>query len=263
MATPFLDPGPTRRFPIVTACLMGICIIVFLVLQSPAFQRPTLDTSRSGDRSALLEADRFVYRWTAVPCEVTSGRTVVQGAKECDGSLPFYVDERGKNVWLSVFFSMWLHGSPLHIAGNMLYLWIFGRLIEDRLGRLAFLAIYLIGGMVATFAFCYSHYHSTGPGLGASGAIAAIMGVAVVLQPRRRLLSVLQIPGAQVAYVPAWAVLGLFFASQFFYGNDAVAWEAHVGGMVFGVICGLGIWLFGRWRSRPRAAPAMALSPSG
>ncbi|HVX17814.1 MAG TPA: rhomboid family intramembrane serine protease [Acidimicrobiales bacterium] len=246
-----------------TACLIGICIFVFLVLQSSAFQRPTLDTTRSGDRTAVLEANRFVYRWTAIPCEVTSGETVEQGAKECDGTLPFYADEHGKNVWLSVFFSMWLHANLLHIAGNMLYLWIFGRLIEDRLGPLAFLAIYLVGGMIATFTFCYAHYHSTGPGLGASGAIAAIMGVAVVLQPRRRLLSVLQTPGAQVAYVPAWAVLGLFFASQFFYGDDTVAWQAHVGGMLFGVLCGLGIWLYGRRRGRTQPLPTVALTPTG
>jgi membrane associated rhomboid family serine protease len=259
MATPFLDPTPTRRVPYVTWLLIGTCVVVFALLQSPAFQRARLDDNLTGsDRAAVIEANNFVYRWSAVPCEVTSGKTVRAGASECHGRLPFYVDERGKNVWLSVFFSMWLHGGLLHIAGNMLFLWVFGRMIEDRLGPLPFLGIYLVGGIVATLTFCYAHYHSTVPGLGASGAIAAVMGVAVVLEPRRRLLSVLQTPGAQVAYLPAWAVLGLFFASQFFYGDNTVAWEAHVGGMVFGALCGLAILGAGRLRTRrgpPLASP--------
>lgn len=247
-----------------TWVIIAACVVVYLFLQSPAFQQSRLQDQPVGtESSAVVQANEFIYRWTAVPCEVTSGKTAQQGAKECHGSIPAYVNEHGKNVWASVFFSMWLHGGLLHIAGNMLFLWVFGRMIEDRVGHGLFLAVYLVGGVVSILAFSFAHYHSTDPGLGASGAIAAIMGVAVVLQPRRRLLSILNAPGVQVAYFPAWAVLGLFFASQFFYGDKTVAWEAHVGGMIFGALCGLLVLGVEQLRRRRTPEPVPAPAPLG
>jgi membrane associated rhomboid family serine protease len=258
VATPFRDRTPTRRLPIVTWLLIGTCVFVYVFLQAPAFQRVFFANDQSRGQ-AVVEAENYVYRWSVIPCEVTSGKTVSQGAKECHGRLPWYVDEGRKNVWASVAISMFLHGGLLHIAGNMLFLWVFGRVVEDRLGHLVYLGVYLIGGLVATFTFAYAHYHSTTPGLGASGAIAAVMGVAVVLNPNGKLLTVLQTAGAQVAYLPAWSVLGLFFASQFFYGDNTVAWEAHVGGMVFGALFGVGLLLVRRLRGP--AGPAAVAPP--
>lgn len=259
MATPFLDRTPTRRFPYVTWLLIAACVFVYVFLQAPVFQKAIVANDTNYNQ-AQIEAEAYVYRWSVVPCEVTSGHTLEHGAKECDTRAPYYLDEGGKNVWASILFSMFLHGGLLHIAGNMLFLWVFGRVMEDRLGHLPFLLVYFVGGIVATLTFCFAHYHSTSPGLGASGAIAAIMGTALILNPKGRMLSVLQTAGAQVAYIPAWAVLGLFFASQFFYGDNTVAWEAHVGGMVFGAIVGLGFLAARRVRSTKSQPDAIIMS---
>ena len=260
MATPFRDRTPTRRLPIVTWLLIGSCTFVFVFLQAPAFQRIFIGIN--SDSSDVVQIDNYVFNWTVVPCEVTSGKPVAQGASQCHGRLPWYVQENThKNVWASVLYSMFLHEGIFHIASNLLILWVFGRVIEDMLGHFTYLFVYLAGGIVATLTFVYTHYHSVTPALGASGAIAAVMGVAVVLNPNAKLLTLLQTSGTQVAYMPAWSVLGLFFASQFFYGNNSVAWQAHVGGMIFGALFGLGILLVRRLR-RARASGAAGATPT-
>jgi membrane associated rhomboid family serine protease len=152
-------------------------------------------------------------------------------------------------VWLALLYSMFLHGSLLHIGGNMLFLWIFGNNIEDRMGPLPYLGFYLLAGIVASAAHVLVQPDSTIPVLGASGAIAGIMGAYVVLFPNvkiRSLLIITIIPLFRDIAAKWW--LGFWFVTQFFTNPAAgVAWVAHVGGFLFGAL----IALFLRDRLRP------------
>jgi rhomboid family protein len=145
----------------------------------------------------------------------------------------------------TVFTAMFMHGGWLHLFGNMLYLWIFGDNIEDRLGRSRFIIFYLLAGIGATFAQFAVNPHSTIPNLGASGAIAGVLGAYLVMFPKAR-VDVLLI--RHVVAMPAWIVLGLWVALQLFSGvgsivnttqtasTGGVAYIAHVGGFIAGVI---------------------------
>jgi rhomboid family protein len=137
----------------------------------------------------------------------------------------------------------------LHLAGNMLFLWVFGNNIEDRMRPLGYLLFYLAGGVVATLAHVVLEPHSTVPMVGASGAIAAVMGAYLVLFPNAPILSVIPIFFIGVLQeIPAKWLLGLWFVTQFLISpNSGVAWAAHVGGFVFGVLVTLPL----RERLRP------------
>jgi len=140
----------------------------------------------------------------------------------------------GKNVYLAVVYSMFLHGSVLHVLGNMLFLWIFGNNVEDQLGPLPFLAFYLVGGVVASVVHIIGNIDSTTPFLGASGAIAAVMGAYIVWFPKARVLTLL---GFILLSLPAALVLGIWFVLQFFtQSSSGIATLAHIGGFVFGVL---------------------------
>jgi membrane associated rhomboid family serine protease len=155
-----------------------------------------------------------------------------------------------KNVWLAVVVSMFLHGGLLHLGGNMLFLWIFGNNIEDRLGRVRYLLFYLAAGVVATASQVALDPSSVLPMIGASGAIAGVMGAYLLLYPNARILSLLFVFPVEIR--AKW-LLGFWFVSQFFLSpSSGVAWGAHVGGFVFGALLALG------WRAgaRARARPA-------
>ena len=141
-----------------------------------------------------------------------------------------------KNVYLAILFSMFLHGSILHVLGNMLFLWIFGNNVEDRLGPIAFLLFYLLAGVVATAAHVAFNAGSTVPTIGASGAIAGVMGAYIVWLPHARVLSLIPILFFfGFIELPAAVVLGVWFVTQFFTNpNEGIAWLAHVGGFTFG-----------------------------
>jgi membrane associated rhomboid family serine protease len=165
-----------------------------------------------------------------------------------------------KNVYLAVFTSMFLHAGVVHLAGNMLFLWIFGNNIEDTLGRLAFLVFYLACGTLAALSHVALNADSIYPTVGASGAIAGVLGAYIVLFPRARVMTgIVLIVYIQFVRLPAALVLGLWFVFQLFtgawqqIGGGGVAWAAHVGGFLAGV--GL-IFLFGgRRRVRPPPLP--------
>jgi len=142
---------------------------------------------------------------------------------------------------------MFLHGSFLHLFGNMLFLAIFGPTIEDALGRLRFAAFYLLGGIVALFAQVLVRPDSTAPTLGASGAIAAVLGGYLVLYPRARILSLVFIVFfVTIIEIPAVVILGFWFLTQLYFGaagltspvggGEGVAYFAHIGGFAFGLI---------------------------
>ena len=189
-----------------------------------------LSITASGGDPAL---ERFFERWGAVPARITaaleSGHYFSQAI-------------------LGMITSMFLHGGWLHILGNMLYLWIFGNNVEDRLGRLPFLVFYLVGGITAALTQVVIDPHSEVPLVGASGAIAAALGTYIVLFPGARILSLVFLGFFyQLLEVPALVLLGFWFVLQLINGATAlgattasggVAFFAHIGGFALGVVVG-------------------------
>jgi membrane associated rhomboid family serine protease len=146
----------------------------------------------------------------------------------------------------SIWTSMFLHGGWLHLIGNMWFLWIFGDNVEDALGRFRYLVFYILVGTVGALAQCFAMPASTAPMIGASGAVAGVLGGYVLLYPRARVVTLFFWTFIEV---PAWVFLGLWFVGQFFIGaGSGVAWMAHVGGF----LAGLGaVRLLARTRRRP------------
>jgi membrane associated rhomboid family serine protease len=242
---PLRDANPTRRRPVVTITLIAVCVAIFayeLLVQSSA-----------GD--AALE--RLVRQYGLVPHDLTAA---LGGDARAD-----VAGQVG-----SIFSSMFLHGGWIHLIGNMLYLWIFGNNIEDRLGRLAFLGFYLVGGIAAAAAQVFVDPVSEIPVIGASGAISAVLGAYLVLYPRARVLSLVFLGFFyQLLHVPAVIVLGLWFGLQLIDGlaslgvtssNGGVAIFEHIGGFVAGVVVGLLIRTVG---SPPPARPAHSIDGIG
>ncbi len=241
MTLPLRDDSPLPRRPWVTWALIILNVFVFLLLQPAAFQGGAVDLE---DESAisfreLLRIEEFLLTYGVIPCEVDDLESIADGA-DCDH--PYGDDLPDKNVLFSLLSAMFVHGGVLHLVGNMLFLWVFGRAVESRLGAPAFIGMYLITGLAATLTFCLFHAGEAEPVIGASGAISGAMGAYLVLHPNARILTV--IPGLvfQVVLIPAYVVLGLFFVTQFFVPDIAqVAWEAHVGGMATGALVALGL----------------------
>ncbi|MGE0308241.1 MAG: rhomboid family intramembrane serine protease, partial [Acidimicrobiia bacterium] len=148
-----------------------------------------------------------------------------------------------KNVYLGVLVSIFLHGSVAHLVGNMLFLWVFGNNIEDRRGAFGFAAFYVAAGLIAGAAQYLLDPNSTIPVVGASGAIAGVMGAYLVWFPEARIKSLIILGPVFFRKVKAKWLLMLWFAQQFLLvgGDGAIAWMAHVGGFAFGVIVGL-VW---------------------
>jgi membrane associated rhomboid family serine protease len=244
---PLKDYNPTRRFPVVTLVLLAINIGVYFFVQRPYDDNAT-------------RAFLFTYETAAIPCEVVQGRPlsveeVVRtveaddetacetGAPESPAAFP------GKSVWLSLLYSMFLHGGLLHLGGNMLFLWIFGNNIEDRMGAFGYIGFYLLAGLAASAAHVLVQPDSTIPVVGASGAIAGVMGAYLVLFPNVKIRSLLILIFIVLFRdIPAKWLLGVWFLTQFFTNpSEGVAWVAHVGGFVFGAL----VALFLRDRLRP------------
>jgi membrane associated rhomboid family serine protease len=227
---PLRDRNPTRRTPIVTIALLIINVYVFFVVQQ-------------GDG----EDARFAFEWAAIPDEVTTGEPLDCGEiVDTVGRVPATCETRDdigfaeKPVWLAVLFSMFFHGSLLHIGFNMLFLWVFGNNIEDRLGHVPYLLFYVASGIVATLAHIAVDPGSTVPLVGASGAIAGVMGAYLVWFPNVRILTAFFFILILLREIRAKWLLGIWFVLQFFTSpSEGVAWMAHVGGFVFGVLVGL------------------------
>ena len=231
---PLRDENPTSRTAVVTMLLIAACVVVWFFVQQPQRER---------------EAE-FTYKTAAIPCEVVEGRplaveevrrTIESGDDTACTDAPrtraVFPD---KSVWLAVLYSMFLHGGLLHLGGNMLYLWVFGNNIEDELGPLGYLAFYLAGGLAATVAHIAVQPSSTVPVVGASGALAAVMGAYLVLHPNAQIRSLIIFFFILIRDISAKWLLGIWFVTQFFTNpNEGVAWVAHVGGFLFGVAGGL------------------------
>ncbi|MDP8961909.1 MAG: rhomboid family intramembrane serine protease [Actinomycetota bacterium] len=241
MILPIGDENPARRLPVVTVTFIVINVIVFFAFEAPL----------EGGELAC-----FIYRWAAVPRELLTFDTLPPGSVP-DASCPITLFTE-KNVLVSAVTSMFLHGGLLHLLFNMLFLWIFGNNVEDRLGHIGYLLYYLAGGIVSVYTFALVNPSLTTPLLGASGAIAAVLGGYFLMFPRARVhtyvpfplyLFAFLVPGAvlrsfffffAVVDLPSWLVLGFWFLSQMTSVNEAantgVAYEAHIAGFVAGVL---------------------------
>jgi membrane associated rhomboid family serine protease len=169
----------------------------------------------------LKGGDAFVLKWSAVPADITSG-----------------------HHWITILTAMFMHGSWSQILGNMVFLWAFGPEIEDAMNPLRYIMFYLAGGLAATLGQVALMPHSTVPTLGASGAIAAVMGAFLVTYPRDQIKSILMIfVFVRVTFIPAAVLIGFWFLTQLFNvgaitatENGGVAYAAHVAGAVFGAL---------------------------
>jgi len=167
----------------------------------------------------LMRGDAFVTQWAAVPSQIVSGHN-----------------------WITILTAMFMHGSWSHIIGNMIFLWAFAPEIEDVMGRGRYLVFYLIGGLVAMLAQIAVDPRSTVPNLGASGAIAAVMGAFLVTYPRDQIRTLLFVfVFARIRFIPAALLIGFWFLTQLFHAGrvaqvqtGGVAYLAHIGGFIFG-----------------------------
>lgn len=240
MVIPIHDENPVRRTPVVTYALIVVNLALFLVT-------PIQKLSLSGSPTtvaAYCQQVEFFDEYGAIPTELVHNQQLPATqpvAQTNAGPVPCPVESFHKIPVLSVLTAMFLHGGLLHVLGNMLFLFIFGNNIEDRLGRVRFLLFYLVSGYVAAYAYTLAFPRSDQPLIGASGAIAGVLGAYLVLFPRARVLTLVPFLLFLPFRLPAWLVLGFWFLLQWVYsaggavaqGAD-VAYFAHVAGFVFG-----------------------------
>jgi membrane associated rhomboid family serine protease len=216
---PIRDINPTRMAPVITLLLIGVNVAVFFFLQQP--DDPVADAE-------------FLYEHAVIACEVTTGEPLslpeIEAGPCVEGGAPLFP---AKNVYLAAFTSMFLHGGILHLLGNMWFLWIFGNNVEEAFGRVGYLVLYLAAGVAATAGFVVGNDQSTIPLVGASGAIAGVLGAYAVLFPKHQVLSLIFIVFVPV---PSVIFLAVWFFTQFAVSDPTVAWEAHVVGFLFGMI---------------------------
>jgi membrane associated rhomboid family serine protease len=227
---PLRDNIPTSRPPVVTYALIAANILVYFFWQKGGLSL--------GDPSSPHYICQL-QDWAAIPYEVTHPGDQVLIARGCeDPTAPTYA---------TVFSAMFMHGGLLHLGGNMLFLWIFGNNVEDSMGSVKFVVFYLLAGVAALALQVVVDPNSQVPTLGASGAIAGVLGGYIVLFPRARVVTVIFIVFFfTIIELPALVVLGLWFLQQALYGyfdlvnagqggGGGVAFFAHIGGFLFGL----------------------------
>jgi len=241
---PLKDYNPTSTRSIIVPILIGINIVVFFFIQ------PFSVGATTQEQQTQQEIDQIVFFscHAAIPYEVSHGTTFADtqttGLDE-EERLTQEVERARcphKNVWVSILYSMFLHGSLLHIGGNMLFLWVFGNNIEDRLGKLKFILFYLAAGIAATYAQTIVGPSSAAPLIGASGAITGVLGAYILLFPRARVRTLIIFFLITAIDIPAIVLLGIWFAMQLLQGvgpaatSGGVAYMAHVGGFIAGML---------------------------
>jgi len=280
---PLKDNIPTERFPIVTVALILACVAVFIWQLSFSDSEPG-----SANYPTISERSEHTIEYGAIPyrllnpgaeCDlgaasvsptVAEAAVVCRGTEGYDEAVALHRENRATipapepldaPAWyLTILTSMFMHGGFLHIIFNMLFLWVFGNNVEDAMGRVKFLLFYLAGGAAAVYAQALIDPSSTVPTIGASGAVAAVLGAYALLHPRARVHTLIFIVFIiTVVQIPAALLLGIWFVLQFLpalgqvtapdVAGDSVAYMAHVGGFVFGLLL---VKLFARkGRSRP------------
>ena len=211
MFIPLKDENPTQRFPYVTVLLIAMNCLIFAI---QAFSPQGLQF--------------HVLRLGAIPYEITHFRSI-------DTFVQYGVDIVRVSPPLSLLTCMFMHGSLLHLLGNMLYLWIFGNNIEDSLGSARFILFYLVAGLSASLTHILFNPNSQIPMIGASGAIAGVLGAYFILFPAARVMTLVFFA---VVPVPAALILGIWFVGQILNVgiSGGVAWFAHIGGFVVGLL---------------------------
>lgn len=212
---PLKDNNPTETFPFITVSIIILNIAIYIYQLSLGH-----------------DYERFIFLMGAIPNKIINNSDVIPMI-----SLP---------AFLTIYSSMFLHGSLLHIIGNMLYLWIFGNNIEDVLGHIRFIFFYLICGSMAAFAHILTDIDSKIPMIGASGAVSGVLGAYILLYPRAKVLTLVMIGFfVRVVKIPAVFLLGFWILIQFLFGmtsltvrdsSGGVAWFAHIGGFITGFI---------------------------
>jgi len=221
---PLSDRNPTATFPLVTLTLIGLNVAAYF-----AFQHGTLSLDEPSSPEYLCN----LVEYAAVPREYTRPGYELGS---CGGVAP--------SRWITPLTAMFMHGGLVHLGGNMLFLWVFGNNVEDAMGRARFVAFYLLGGVAALALQVIVDPFSRVPTIGASGAVAGVLGGYIVLYPRARVWTWMWIV---VLPIPALLVLGFWFVQQVAFGylgfvapgpRDAggVAYFAHIGGFLFGLL---------------------------
>ena len=277
---PLKDNIPTERFPLVTVILIALNVAVFIwqiTLPDDRASSPELRQLGVNERDeATIELGAIPERITDPDAEcaigVVAGRERPRTQVVCDGTADYREAESFQQQgaplvpidkvpwWITVITSMFLHGGLLHIAGNMLFLWVFGNNVEDSMGRLRFILFYLLAGTVAVYAQSLLDTASTVPTIGASGAVAGVLGAYILLHPKARVVSiVIIIFFITFIEIPALVLLAVWFALQFLpavgqvassdLGGESIAYLAHVGGFLFG-LAAIKLFTLGR-RSDP------------
>jgi membrane associated rhomboid family serine protease len=252
---PLKDDIPTERTPWVTIALIAANVVVFFL------------QVRSGGTLFGGPTERTVVDWGAIPyefthpgdnCDLSEGRVLCEGQPGVTGQA-----ETQPPTWATAFSSMFMHGGLLHIGGNMLFLWIFGNNVEDSMGRVRFIVFYFIGGFAAIALQTAVDPNAAVPSIGASGAVAAVLGGYLLLYPRARVLTlVFLFVFFAFIQLPALAFLVIWFAQQALFGladltnptggGGGVAYFAHIGGFLFGLAA---IKLFANRRKRDYFQP--------
>lgn len=254
MVFPLFDDNTGRRItPFVNYALIALNIFVFVVLQG------------------IGSNEQFTYAFSTVPLEIITGHDITTAARAVMDPVTgqrFVIPGLGEtplSVYVTLFTSMFMHGSLVHLGGNMLFLWIFGDNIEDRLGHVRYLLFYLVCGVIAslahvftTYAFATNEASLLVPSLGASGAISGVLGGYILLHPSR---SVGVILFNLITRVPAWVAIGMWFVFQLISGlgmlgagtqQGGVAYAAHIGGFIAGLVL---IKFFDIGRGRVTSSP--------
>ena len=220
---PLSDRNPTRTFPAVTLGLIALNVLAYFF-----FQHGTLSLDEPHSRAYLCNLGDYA----AVPREFTDPAY----------ARPTCAFEGGPSPWITPLTAMFMHGGLLHLGGNMLFLWVFGNNIEDAMGSVRFAVFYVLGGLAALALQVLVDPDAAVPTIGASGAVAAVLGGYILLYPRARVWTFLWLI---VLPVPAFLVLGFWFVQQVAFGylgfadptggDSSVAYFAHIGGFVFGL----------------------------
>jgi membrane associated rhomboid family serine protease len=257
---PIKDNIPTDRFPVVTVALIALNVIAYFFWQKGGLS--------FGDPTNPDFTDNLI-RYATIPYEITHPdqqcAPVTSEAFTCSAQYGERYDL--PSTYVTVFTAMFMHGGLLHLGGNMLFLWIFGNNVEDSMGPVKFVIFYLLGGLAATAGQLLVGPDSTVPNIGASGAVAAVLGGYILLFPRARVVTIIFIVFFfTIIELPALLILGFWFVQQALFGyfdlasgvgeGGGVAYFAHIGGFVFGL---LAIKLFADERKRRRQQEAALL----
>ena len=250
---PLRDNIPTDRFPVVTLGIIVVNFLVFLFLQGPSF---SLSSGQEVDAKPIVEYGAIPYRIShpGKKCVLAVPGTP-QEQPACEGTEIFrealQADPPPQKIsqppaFLTIITSMFMHGGWLHIAFNMLFLWVFGNNVEDSMGRVRYAVFYLLGGIAAGLTQVLVSPESQTPLVGASGAIAAVLGGYALLYPRARVLTAVFVFFIFFVEIPALVMLGIWIFLQFLPavgqlaspdvgGQGGVAYFAHIGGFLFGL----------------------------